>query len=95
MGADRKGRGQALTGVRVGQVLSLEKDRILPVPTPSDLAEGRITATRDATGKLWTGGVLGPVHARRLFTRESGDPSVGHGRWTVVRAANPTGARQP
>lgn len=78
----------------MGQVLSLEKDRN-PVPTPSDLAEGNTTTTRDATGKLWTGGALDPVHARRLFTRESGDPSVGHRRWTVVRAANPMGARQP
>ena len=95
MGTDRKGRGQALTGVRVGQVLSLEKVRTLPVPTPSDLAEGNTAVTRDTTGELRTGGVEDPVHARKLSTRESGDPSVDHERCDVVRAANPAGARLP
>lgn len=79
----------------MGQVLSLEIARIVPVPTPSGMAEGMITATREATGKLWTGGVGDPVHARKLTIRESGDPLNGHGRWAVVRVANPEGARLP
>ena len=47
MGPDRKERGQALTGVRVGRVSSLENARNNLVPTHSGGAEGNITKIRD------------------------------------------------
>ncbi len=96
MGADREERGQALTGVRVGQVLSHEKVRPLsregfnPASTLSDWAEDSTSTTRDATGWRQAGGVVDPVHARKA-------PHAGIGRapnrprGIVVRTGNPKG----
>jgi hypothetical protein len=95
MGPDREESGQALTGVRVGQVSSLENKLNNSVPTPSGGAEGNTTTIRDATGWRWTGGVVDLVHARRLLMRESGDPLGDHERWDVARAENPKGVMQP
>lgn len=70
---DRKGAGEALTGAHVGQPSSCEI-RSSGVPTRLSDAEGNTE-----------GGVIGkpssdpcavgdPVHAWKLFARETGDP---------------------
>jgi RNA-directed DNA polymerase len=69
----RKGADEALTGVRVGLVLSREI-REFGVPTLSKEAEGHIdgSAMRVAVGPR---AVRDPVHARSLHAREPGDPT--------------------
>ncbi len=92
MGADREGSGQALTGVRVGQVLNLEKVRINPVPTRSGCVEGKTSLTRDVTGSEETGGVVDPVHARKAPHAEIGRSLNRPGHGDPVRAENLKGA---
>jgi len=93
MGADCKERGQALTGVRVGRAVSLEKVRNNPVPTFSDGAEGKTRLSQDTTATGGTGGVVEPgTHASfSCGNRESPRSTMGNG--AVVRAANPKGTR--
>ena len=94
MGADREGSGQALTGVRVGQVLSLEKSR---TKSGADTLGSRGRHYRrdpSCQGGLRTGEVVDPVHAREASHMEIGR-SLNRPRGIVVRAENPKGVRQP
>ena len=79
----RKGAGEALTGERAGRVLSREitslgcrRCPLMRKATPA------VSLMREAA---WPCAVRGPEHARKLSTREPGDPAFAHRRWTVGR----------
>lgn len=72
--ACRKIRGEALTRVHMGQVLSFERD-IFWVPTFFPYTEGNIrgVAKQDTEEP---GGVVDPVHVWKHHTWELGDPAA-------------------
>ncbi len=89
----RKDVLQALVGVRVGWVLSREIS-LTGASRPFPLAEDSTCASLklDASGPR---AVVDPMHVRRLFGQELGDPMPGRGSdIAAVRAVNPTGARR-
>src|SRR5947209_7650499 len=71
----REGVGEALTGVRAGQLLSREI-KVFGVPTSLSRTEGHIPGgvMRES---LWGPHAVGePVHVRSLHVREPGDPMI-------------------
>ena len=79
----REGRGEALTGVCAGRVLS---------PETSNSERRRCSGKRKAIrwwanglAHRWLGGVVDPLHAQQLPVREPGDP----------RGTPPCGASSP
>jgi len=85
---------QALAGVRAGWVLSRERCsspgcRGCPPMPKATLAA---SPARDAAGSR---AVPDPMHVRKPFIQELGDPVSGRDKDGVVaRAVNPTGARR-
>ena len=76
----RKGLSEALTGVRAGRVWSrviLLKSR---EPTWWDEAEGNNGRIDNARGVRSLRGRTPPVHARKHYARESGDPVAAFAR---------------
>ena len=66
--------GEALTGARAGRVLSRESKINFGGPTPSWVRKA--TWIRSLSQELLRPRVvLDPVHVRKLFTREPGDPA--------------------
>jgi len=94
MGTDREGRGQALTGVRMGQVLSLEKTRIESGADTLGLCGRQYRKSPGCHGTLRTGEVVDFVHVREASHAEIGR-SLNRPRGIVVRAENPKGVLQP
>ena len=94
MGADRKGRGQALTGVRAGQAQSLEKSRNKSGADTLDSSGRQYRKDPGCHGTLRTGEVDDPVHVRKAPHTEIGR-SLNRPLGMVVRAVNPKGALQP
>jgi hypothetical protein len=77
-GHAREGVPEALTGVRVGRVLSRENTEI-PGAHAFELAEGNIN--RPAMARDGEPGVVeDPEHARKHLAREPGDPVIAPGR---------------
>jgi hypothetical protein len=71
--ADRKVRGEALTGVRTGQPLSGET---IQSGTPTLLSEAEGHTGDGVLRESFPGPAVGdPVHVRKLHSREPGDPS--------------------
>jgi RNA-directed DNA polymerase len=86
----RKAAGEALTGVRAGQVLSRERG--------SSSGCRRRQRVRKATQDTslwrevsWPCVVGDPVHARKLHEREPGDPTTVPGRWPWGPGREPSG----
>jgi hypothetical protein len=86
----RKAAVEALTGVRVGQVLSRERG--------SSSGCGRRQRVRKATQGtslwrevFWPCVVGDPAHARKLHEREPGDPMSVPGRWPWGPRREPSG----
>jgi len=75
----RESGGEALTGARMGTVLSRET-RHSGVPTPLSEAEGHTTegATSRASGRPRAVG--DPSHVLKLLAREPGEPCVARRR---------------
>jgi RNA-directed DNA polymerase len=71
----REGVGEALTGVRAGGLLSREMKARFGVPTLSYWwkATPLVARSRAASGPR---AVEEPGHARKLYAREPGDPTV-------------------
>src|SRR6266851_62231 len=69
----REGRGEALTGVRTGQVVSRESNsagRRRRMPRRKATSQAAVTrAAREP------GAVRDPVHVRKLHAREAGEPT--------------------
>ncbi len=70
----RKGRGEALTGERAGRVLSRES-KYFGGPTASSVTEGNTEQIVISPELFRPRVVVDPVHARKLLTREPGDPA--------------------
>ena len=75
----RKDAGEALTGAHAGQPSSCEI-RSSGVPTPLCEAEGNIEGGVIGEPAARPRAVGDPVHAWKLFARETGDPT-GTRRW--------------
>ena len=77
----RKVVREALVGERVGQVLSRESRLTSGCRRRQDVrkATHNISISREM---LWPRVVVDPVHARKLFAREPGDPVTGLGGWS-------------
>ena len=81
-------RGQALTGVDIGQVLSFER-RAIGAPTVYLLAEGNTKQLRHGKWLLRPHGVRDPVHVSLyLMFGTSGDPVCIHREWYLGGSAS-------
>jgi len=79
----REVRGEALTGVRVGQPLSRENEILLGADALV-LAEGNTNGR--VTASAWTAlRGLRPWHARTLLVRKPGDLRVDHPTYGMAR----------
>lgn len=77
---DRKAAGEALTGERMGQVLSRERG-FAPGCRRRQLAR-KATRTASISQDVFRPRVVGdPVHVRKLLAREPGDPVFGRSGW--------------
>ncbi len=86
----RKGSGEALTGVRAGQVLSREKCIGMGRRRrPSVRKATRCTSLRREV--YWPHVVGDPAHVWKLFAREPGDPLFALGRWNQGLRCEPQG----
>ena len=77
-GYDRKGVPEALTGVRVGRVLSRERTKV-PGAQAVHKVEGNTNRPAMARGG-GPGAVEDPLHARKHLAREPGDPVSAPGK---------------
>jgi RNA-directed DNA polymerase len=76
----RKAAGEALTGERMGQVLSRERG-LAPGCRRRQLAR-KATRTASLSQDVFRPRVVGdPVHVRKLLAREPGDPVFGRSGW--------------
>jgi hypothetical protein len=81
---DRKGTGEALTGELVGRVLSREINSLGCRRSPyMRKATPRISLAQEMRGPH---AVLDPEQARKLLTREPGDPMLTREGWPAGRA---------
>ena len=100
--AVRKGRREALTGVRTGWAIEPRNSGRSGAPTLSRSVEGHTGSLVNARGGRAPRGLPDPTHVRTHLAREPGDPRsdlevplvsllYGIGR---VRGVNPSGARR-
>ena len=67
----REGRGEALTGVRIGQPLSHDRS-VIPGADAVQMAEGNLSERAIASARMTRRGRR-PWHVRTLLAREPGD----------------------
>ena len=91
--AVRKGRREALTGVRTGWAIEPRKSGRTGAPTQFRSVEGHTGRLVSARGGRAPRGLPEPRHVRTHLAREPGDPwsDLAVGR---VRGVNPQGARR-
>jgi hypothetical protein len=79
-GDSRKGMAEALTGVRAGRVLSRERSLVRDADAVGIVGRHhRAHRYRETRGSR---AVADPVHVRKHFAREPGDPEFARRRWS-------------
>ena len=77
-GGDREVTAEALTGESVGQVLSRENESLRGADDFLKIGRQHVSH-RQSQEVAWPRVVRDPVHARKLFVREPGDPTFDPG----------------